>query len=108
MKKYLLIMLGVMAIMLTACGCGNQTETVEKETSFYEIDQTLDKLEEMNNDIWEDISDLYTETLKEIYGDDFDVNELQMVDENRVSYHGKVVSVDYIEEMAYNNTENEW
>lgn len=107
MKKYLVIMLGVTAIMMTACGCGNQEETVEAET-ISEMDQIVNECQETSDELCADVYDLYNETFKEIYGDDFDMDELMIVDDSTVSYEGQTVSIEYVEELAYNNMMNEW
>ena len=94
-----LYVLGLVAIMLFMVGCGKQ-ETNKNTVTVY--DQQLGEVDNVTEDLSSYVYDLYNSVLKEIYGDDFEINGLIAVDENTVSYNGVEVSVDYIEELAYN------
>jgi hypothetical protein len=104
MKK-LLVLIGVTAI-LCAVGCNMNTEVKDEvqTTSIYE--ETVNEAEETSEEIESYVHDLYIDTFKEIYGDDFNVERLEMVDNDTISYEGKTVSWDYVEELAYNSMTN--
>ena len=107
MKKLLLVLGATAIVMTSVVGCGKQEVKEEVQTtSIYE--ETVNEAEETSEELVSYVYDLYIDTFKEIYGDDFDVEKLEMVDNNTVSYEGKAVSWDYVEEMAYNSMTNEF
>lgn len=101
MLKKMMVVLGVTAMMMVTCvGCGK--EEVNEETETFSYLQTVDEAEETSEELISYVNDLYTDTFKEIYGDDFDTDKLMINDENSVTYEGITVSWEYVEEVAYN------
>ena len=97
MSKKLLV-LGAAVMMICMVGCGEEeTDT----TTSYET-QMIDECEALAEELNTGVYDLYDATFKEIYGEDFDISNLTFVDEYTVSYEGKTVSIEYVEEVAYN------
>lgn len=101
MKKIMFI-LG-MAMMLF-CGCGN-TENVEAETVSY-MDTKVEQLNEQAEDMKNDMIDLYTRALEEIYGEDLETQDYE-IDDIGITINGRFTSWEYIEEVAYNLMMNE-
>lgn len=100
MKKMLLI-LGMVVVLL--CGCGN-TEVKSESTSY--VDKTIERCSELAEDTKNDMIDLYTRALEDIYGEDLEVKEYKM-DDNGITINGRFVSWEYVEEVAYNLMTNE-
>lgn len=105
MKKLLLV-LGVTAMMVTCVGCGKEVKEDVKTASIYET--TTDEANEASDDVIFAVADVYVDAFKEIYGNDFDVDKLTYVDDNTISYEGKTVCWDYVDELAYNLMTNDF
>ena len=54
------------------------------------------------------VADVYVDAFKEIYGDDFSVDKLTYVNDNTISYEGKEISWDYVDELVYNSMTNKF
>lgn len=103
MKKLLLV-LGVTAMMLSCVGCGKEVKD-EKTTSIYET--TTDE-NRRSEDVIFAVADVYVDAFKEIYGDDFSVDRLTYVDDDTISYEGKEISWEYVDELVYNSMTNKF
>ena len=104
MKK-LLLDLGVTAMMLLCVGCGKEVKENVKTTSIYE---TTTEENRKSEDVIFAVADVYVDAFKEIYGDDFSADKLTYVDDNTISYEGKEISWDYVDELAYNLITNDF
>nr|WP_296955036.1 hypothetical protein [uncultured Mediterraneibacter sp.] len=103
MKKVLVI-LGAAFMMLSCVGCGKEEIKNEEQTSsIYE--QTIDESNDFTEELSSNIDELYTDVFKEIFGDDFDAGKA-IVDDETVTYEGRTVSFEYIEEVVYNSMTN--
>lgn len=103
MKKVLVI-LGAAFMMLSCVGCEKEEiKNEEQTTSIYE--QTIDESNDFSEELSSNIDELYMNVFKEIFGDDFDADKA-IVDNETVTYEGRTVSFEYIEEVAYNSMEN--
>lgn len=105
MKKLLLV-LGVTATMMLSCvGCRKEVKEDIKTTSIYET--TTDE-NEKSEDVIFAVADVYVDAFKEIYGDDFSVDKLTYVNDNTISYEGKEISWEYVDELVYNSMTNKF
>lgn len=104
MKKLLLV-LGVTAMMLSCVGCGKEVKENVKTTSIYE---TTTEENRKSEDVIFAVADVYVDAFKEIYGDDFSADKLTYVDDNTISYEGKEISWEYVDELVYNSMTNKF
>lgn len=104
MKKLLLV-LGVTAMMLSCVGCGKEVKENVKTTSIYE---TTTEENRKSEDVIFVVADVYVDAFKEIYGDDFSADKLTYVDDNTISYEGKEISWEYVDELVYNSMTNKF
>lgn len=101
MLKKMMVVLGVTAMMMVTCvGCGKEEVNEEGVTTSYV--QTVNETEETSEKLESYVNDLYEDTFKEIYGDDFDMDKLTVNDDDTVTYEGTTVNWEYVEETAYN------
>lgn len=78
---------------------GEEYDARYTNTASY-VDETLDDVESCSDATESYVYGLYDETFKEIYGEDFDMDHLEIINSDMVSYNGTEVSVDYVEEVA--------
>lgn len=76
-----------------------------KTTSIYET--TTDE-NGKSEDVIFAVADVYVDAFKEIYGDDFSVDKLTYVNDNTISYDGKEISWEYVDELVYNSMTNKF
>lgn len=105
MLKKLLLLVGVTAMMLNVVGCGSKDDKVVESTSIYEEANT--EAIELRDEIINESVSMYMDTFKELFGEDFDVNQLTYdAETDTISYEGQLISWDYVEEVTYNNMVN--
>lgn len=100
MKK--LVLVGLTAMLL--CGCGHETEAKTETVSVVETttETTEDTIDEL---ILDYVVNAYIEAMKEIYGDSF--NGMKAIcNLNGITYEGRFVTWEYVEELAYNSMFN--
>lgn len=98
MMKKLMVLAGLAAMLL--CGCGKEETEVKTET-VSAVETNIDSINELNDELIEDVTNLYIEAAKEIYGDSYDDTKA-IVNSEGCTYECKFVSWEYLEEVAYN------
>ena len=84
---------------------GKEVKEDAKTTSIYETTTDENK---NSRDVIFAVADVYVDAFKEIYGDDFSVDKLTYVNDNTISYEGKEISWDYVDELVYNSMTNKF
>lgn len=97
MMKKLMVLTGLIAMLL--CGCGHETEVKTETVSV--VETTIETMEEVTDELCDYAANLYIEAVREIYGDSFDDTKATC-DLNGITYEGRFISWEYVEEVAYN------
>lgn len=85
------------------CGCGRKTE-VETETMSF-VETSIEELYDTAYEIFDYSMNLYSDAAKEIFGDSYDDTKATY-DINGITYDGRFVSWEYLDEVAYNSMIN--
>lgn len=107
MMKKMMVLVGMAAMLL--CGCGKEETTIvetEVETVSL-VEENIEAIEDSTSKLAEEITNMYIEATLEIYGDDCDLDKVSC-DNDGLTYEGRFVSWEYLEEVAYNSMMNDW
>lgn len=107
MKKKLLVLVGLAAMLMT--GCGEKEPHVEEvQTEAVSVlDEKVDELTKSGEDLMSKVIDMYVEAAYEVFGDDFEADKA-IYDDRGIFYKERLVSWEYLEEYAYNSMNNMW
>lgn len=93
------------AAMLTYERMSKEEKTVETEAVSL-VDTNIEEIEESNEGLMNSVLDMYLSAAKDIFGDDYDDTKATCNNEG-ITYEGRFISWEYLEETAYNSMMNQ-
>lgn len=111
MKKVIITVLVIVTLLAGTAGvlvaCDKYAKSAETEVETVSVvESKIDEINEDTNELVNYIVGMYVSAAEEIYGDDFDDTKATY-DNKGITYEGRFVSWEYLEETAYNSMMNQ-